>query len=678
MNQQRFNDEVVEKNTDAHIRMPTRHDGFGPYVDHTRVSTIFGNDSQSGTRYTDRHVSLNLDVFPDGDNVRVSTFYGRIASSLNQPHKNVTANITSLGESTNQVLWTMNPSKVQYPKPFKSLWSAGDESFMVTNDVPSPNLVNKELGVNLDSSQVEKPSHESPIVHSVEVNTIPKSYVGSAGADTNDQSNVKSNFCSLVADKVFDGVNISIPCKVVENLIATYLEKPIMLDSYTSLMCKDSWGRSSFTRCLIEINLEADFMESITIGIPELYGPGHTKETIRVEYEWKPPRCPTCNIFRYTGETCPKKVVTTPVENDTNVTNDGFQKVVNRKRNNKGSSVGNKIPKGVSVSKGFQVGKEFAFQPKASNLGSNINTRTHGETSSKSSLAKNLNDDAPLITKGTNVRQQDTGKKKISNIASPNRFAALGVDDDEEEEVENIWDESKNLNLRDTGASTPAQTVVNENNLSVCAILESHVDVATIYDTCKKVNTWDDHKTLFFSFVYADNYYIEHRVLWSNLVGHARLMRNRPWVLLGDFNAVLNLEDHLDGGYEPNAAMREFKECVQDMEVADVNSTGLRFTWNQKLKGSNGILKKIDRIMGNLQFNGNFPGSFAIFQPYRISDHSPCVLCVPTIELDEAQKAFDRDPSSSILCKEHAQYLLAFKEAQLDEERFLKQKSKIE
>ncbi|GKD94133.1 hypothetical protein Tco_1373970, partial [Tanacetum coccineum] len=95
------------------------------------------------------------------------------------------------------------------------------------------------------------------------------------------------------------------------------------------------------------------------------------------------------------------------------------------------------------------------------------------------------------------------------------------------------------------------------------------------------------------------------------------------------------------------------------MEVADVNSTCLHFTWNQKLKGSNGILKKIDRIMGNLQFNDDFPGSFAIFQPYRISDHSPSLLRIPTvnnirIKLDEAQKAIDRDPSSSILREEHA------------------------
>ena len=334
--------------------------------------------------------------------------------------------------------------------------------------------------------------------------------------------------------------------------------------------------------------------------------------------------------------------------------------------------------------------------------------------------------------------------------------------------------------------------VVNDNNLSVCAILESHVDVSVVYDTCRKVcsrwkwtsngnicdkgsriilgwnddivdvmimsqtnqvmhvqvNIRADNKTFYCSFVYADNYYINRRALWRNLICHASFMRNRPWVVLGDFNAALNLEDHSNGGYTPDISMREFKDCVQSMEVADVNRTGLHFTWNQKPKGSRGTLKKIDRIMGNVQFSDTFPGSFAIFQPYRISDHSPCVLRIPHVaklkpkpfkfsnflvhkqgfldmvasgwnnningcamyrivkrlkglkspcrkllhnqgnlhdrvgklrkELDEVQMAIDKDPFNSALREEHAHYLIAFKEATLDEERFLKQKSKVQ
>ncbi|GJT49873.1 putative reverse transcriptase domain-containing protein [Tanacetum coccineum] len=726
----------------------------------------------------------------------------------------------SFGEVTNSSLPSMNPSREYNEAAVDDFWSnniknptvnvPSNTTFMTTEAVPIP------TGWNMgDQSSVMIASSEPAIVKSVDINTKPNSYAGAAGASTKDQTTVASNFRSMVADKVFDGVNISIPRKVfekvslifentlygyfigkrmafpvveyyVKNNWAKYGLKQIMMnakgffffkfDSRAGLdvvleggpwMIRNSpiilkkWSintslqKEELTRISIWVKLhdvpiqvfEEDgisligtylrksiMLDSYTSSmcIPDLDEPGYTKDTIRVEYEWKPPRCPTCNIFGHTSETCPKKVVTDLGVNDNNVSNDGFQKVVNRRRNNKGSSAGNKLPKGVPISKGFQVGKDFAFKLKDPNVGFNSDNGTRDEPNSKAGPSKTNNGGESLSTKDTNVRQQDTGKKKISNIASPNPFAALGVDDDEEEEVENIWDESENLNLYKSGASTPAQTV---SDVYVCAILESHVDVVAVvavYDICKKVcsrwkwtsngslcskgsriilgwnddlvdvmimaqtkpvmgvqvNTSADHKTLFCSFVYADNYYIDRRVLWSNLVGYAGLMRNRPWVLLGDFNAALNLEDHSAGGYEPNAAMHAFKECVQAMEVADVISIGLHFTWNQKPKGSKGILKNIDRIMG---WNVNLEGC-AMFRvvkrlkglksPFRklLHNHGNLHEWVNKIqiELDEAQKAIDRDPSSSLLREEHALYLLAFKESQLDEERFLKQKAKIE
>ncbi|GKA49112.1 RNA-directed DNA polymerase, eukaryota, reverse transcriptase zinc-binding domain protein [Tanacetum coccineum] len=97
--------------------------------------------------------------------------------------------------------------------------------------------------------------------------------------------------------------------------------------------------------------------------------------------------------------------------------------------------------------------------------------------------------------------------------------------------------------------------------------------------------------------------YIQWRALWEKLGMHKVYVCNRPWCMLGDFNAALNLED----------------------------ISGLMFTWNQKPKGSDGVLKKIDRVMANLEFNDVFAGSYAVFQPYRISDHAPCVLKIPLL-----------------------------------------------
>ncbi|GKC70381.1 zinc knuckle CX2CX4HX4C containing protein [Tanacetum coccineum] len=54
-------------------------------------------------------------------------------------------------------------------------------------------------------------------VQSVDINKS-TSYAGVAGGSAKDQPNVNSNFRTLVADPVFDGVNISIPRKVVEKV----------------------------------------------------------------------------------------------------------------------------------------------------------------------------------------------------------------------------------------------------------------------------------------------------------------------------------------------------------------------------------------------------------------------------------------------------------------------------
>ncbi|GJV29292.1 hypothetical protein Tco_1385740 [Tanacetum coccineum] len=53
-----------------------------------------------------------------------------------------------------------------------------------------------------------------PIVQSVDINTKATSYARSAGASVKNQPKVTSSFRPLMADLVFDGVNISIPRKV--------------------------------------------------------------------------------------------------------------------------------------------------------------------------------------------------------------------------------------------------------------------------------------------------------------------------------------------------------------------------------------------------------------------------------------------------------------------------------
>ncbi|GKA97449.1 zinc knuckle CX2CX4HX4C containing protein [Tanacetum coccineum] len=58
-------------------------------------------------------------------------------------------------------------------------------------------------------------------------------------------------------------------------LIATQIGKPVMLDSFTSSMCIDSWGRSSFSSCLIEINAVETAWQPIKLKVrfePKVHG----------------------------------------------------------------------------------------------------------------------------------------------------------------------------------------------------------------------------------------------------------------------------------------------------------------------------------------------------------------------------------------------------------------------
>ncbi|GJY78274.1 reverse transcriptase domain-containing protein [Tanacetum coccineum] len=93
------------------------------------------------------------------------------------------------------------------------------------------------------------------------------------------------------------------------SLIATQIGKPIMLDAFTSLMCVESWGHISFARALIEVSAKSSLKTEVVMAIPNDEDDGHTKEVIRVEYEWTPPHCVDCKNFGHSIKQCPKCVI---------------------------------------------------------------------------------------------------------------------------------------------------------------------------------------------------------------------------------------------------------------------------------------------------------------------------------------------------------------------------------
>ncbi|GJT25288.1 putative reverse transcriptase domain-containing protein [Tanacetum coccineum] len=57
--------------------------------------------------------------------------------------------------------------------------------------------------------------------------------------------------------------------------IATKLGTPLMLDSYTSNMCMQSWGRSSYSRVMIELRADVELKDNIVVSMPKITREGH-------------------------------------------------------------------------------------------------------------------------------------------------------------------------------------------------------------------------------------------------------------------------------------------------------------------------------------------------------------------------------------------------------------------
>ncbi|GKC35586.1 hypothetical protein Tco_1047970, partial [Tanacetum coccineum] len=168
------------------------------------------------------------------------------------------------------------------------------------------------------------------------------------------------------------------------------------------------------------IEAEADIVDVITIGIPSLTGDGFTKETIHVVYEWRPHRCDICKIFGHVHDHCPNKAVSPPIVNTSNV----VTPIVEKTNRRKGKATINALKKG------------------ATNV---------GNPSTSSSMLK---------TTGISSKKY--------NIPTCNSYFVLNDEQEEEEEdVENMYDETANLFTKTGESSSFTAVVVQDLDLSL-------------------------------------------------------------------------------------------------------------------------------------------------------------------------------------------------------------------
>ncbi|XP_077228403.1 uncharacterized protein LOC143861362 [Tasmannia lanceolata] len=140
--------------------------------------------------------------------------------------------------------------------------------------------------------------------------------------------------------------------------------------------------------------------------------------------------------------------------------------------------------------------------------------------------------------------------------------------------------------------------------------------------------------------VYAHNYHIPRRSLWSNLEEIASRI-SRPWLVAGDFNVVRFQNERLGGSLGSISEMEELNSCIANCFLDDLFSVGHNYTWSNKQVQRK--FAKLDRV-----------------------------------DLDHIQSLIASNPGNSDLYPAEENLCADLKIAMDKEENFLRQKSRIQ
>ncbi|XP_057871172.2 uncharacterized protein LOC131077646 [Cryptomeria japonica] len=114
--------------------------------------------------------------------------------------------------------------------------------------------------------------------------------------------------------------------------------------------------------------------------------------------------------------------------------------------------------------------------------------------------------------------------------------------------------------------------------------------------------------------------------LWKVLTDKISVMGNDKIVVVGDFNALLDLEEKQGGLRMPNKVMEDFRDFVNQNHLMDVTPKNGTFTWTNRRANFAHISERLDRhFIGEAWLESSFQVE-AFILPISVSDHFPVEL----------------------------------------------------
>ena len=109
-------------------------------------------------------------------------------------------------------------------------------------------------------------------------------------------------------------------------------------------------------------------------------------------------------------------------------------------------------------------------------------------------------------------------------------------------------------------------------------------------------------------------------IYWKALHTQAKML----WVVLGDFNEIVHLDEKLGWRDKDAKQMKVFRETLSGCELIDLGLVGKRYTWwNGRFRDQH-TLVRLDRMVANESWRERFPKVMVHHVSMAASDH--CLL----------------------------------------------------
>ncbi|XP_019162696.1 PREDICTED: uncharacterized protein LOC109159124 [Ipomoea nil] len=148
-------------------------------------------------------------------------------------------------------------------------------------------------------------------------------------------------------------------------------------------------------------------------------------------------------------------------------------------------------------------------------------------------------------------------------------------------------------------------------------------DLQVVKHSSQAIHTKVDGGHVTFSYVrpnlLAKSRFWEECKLFSNSI-------QGPWILMGDLNDIAMVEEQWGSEFINIPGMQRFTDAFSNCGLIDPGSVGTKFTWCRFVGNRVTQMRRIDRVLWNMDAQLAFPEAKVVILPRLHSDHNPILF----------------------------------------------------